>query len=380
MTPQSRGKKTHRSAAGITLVELAVSTAVLALLLVLLLSMVNQTGSVWRQTRGKIEQFREAREGFESMTRRLSQATLNTYWDYVDAAGNTRTAANYLTFLPTAYRRQSELRFISGPGLAGSATSTPPRPTHSMFFQAPLGFTAPLNPTDTTYTQYEGLENLLNTWGYFIEFGDDASLKPSFVTAPNKNRFRLLELMQSSQAMGLYGLEVAAGGNPFYKGRDWFLNPINSTPLATRPVHVLAENVIALVLLPRLAAGEKNAKGVAYGPKDLAPNYLYDSTATNAIAALNPNHQLPPVVQVTMVAIDEASAQRLTPADNTDIQAALGPLFKNAANYEDDLKINPAAAADASLENLLVTRRINYRVFTTQIAIKGAKWSREQTN
>jgi uncharacterized protein (TIGR02599 family) len=78
MTPGSRGKNPHRSAAGVTLVELAVSTAVLALLLLLLLSMVNQTDSVWRQTRGKIEQFREAREGFESMTRRLGQATLNT--------------------------------------------------------------------------------------------------------------------------------------------------------------------------------------------------------------------------------------------------------------------------------------------------------------
>ena len=380
MTPQSRGKNPHRSAAGVTLVELAVSTAVLALLLLLLLSMVNQTDSVWRQTRGKIEQFREAREGFESMTRRLGQATLNTYWDYVDADGNTRTAANNLTFVPRAYRRQSELRFISGPGLAGSETSAPPRPTHALFFQAPLGFTAPLDDTDTTYTQYGGLENLLNTWGYFIELGDDRALKPAFVQAPDKTRFRLLELMQSSQAMELYGLQVMAGGNPLYKGREWFLNPINSTPLAARPVHVLAENVIALVLLPRLAAGEKDPKGAAYRASDLAPSYLYDSTATRDIAALNPSHQLPPVVQVTMVAIDEASAQRLTAADHTALLKAMEPLFKNAADYETDLKIGPATAAQPSLETLLVTRRINYRVFTTQIAIKGAKWSREQTN
>ncbi len=143
--------------------------------------MVGQTGAAWRHTMGKIDQFRSARNGFEAMTRRLSEATLNTYYDYFDSNGNSSTSGSY-TGTPSYYGRQSELRFISGPGLAGTATSTPPRPTHSIFFQAPLGFVAPVSSSDTTYTQYQGLNNLVNTWGYYLEFADDQQ-RPSFMSS-----------------------------------------------------------------------------------------------------------------------------------------------------------------------------------------------------
>ena len=343
---------------GFTLVEVLVSMAVLALLLVVMASILNQTTTAWRSTRGKIEQFRQARDAFESMTRKISQSTLNTYWDYLDAGNATRTPANSSTFVPVRYARQSELRFISGPGLAGTAAGSPPRPTHSIFFVAPLG--------DVEKTDYSGLQNLLNTWGYYVEFADDSKLRPDFVTSPTKNRFRLMELMQPSESMTLYKYTTVTPGVPdsgsTYAGKDWFTDALAGT---SPPVHVLAENVIALVLLPKLTPQE-DSTGTS-----LSPSYLYDSTVKRATAAINSKNQLPPVVQMTMVAIDETSANRMTAADNTALQTKLGGLFTDASQYAADL---------TTLEQYLVDKRINYRIFTTNVSIKGAKWSREQVN
>lgn len=325
--------------------------AVLALLLVVMVSILNQATSAWRSTQGKIEQFRQARDGFESMTRKISQSTLNTYWDYLDASDNARTPANASTFVAARYARQSELRFISGPGLAGTAAGSVPRPTHSIFFLAPLG--------DVDDSSYSGLQNLLNTWGYYIEYADDSTFRPDFVTLPKKSRFRLMELMQPSEAMTLYKY---SSGNSTYYGTEWFTDALTANPA---PVHVLAENVIALVLLPRLTPQE-DSTGTW-----LSPDYLYDSTIKRATAAINSKNQLPPVIQMTMVAIDETSANRMTAADNTALQTKLGALFTDASQYAADL---------AKLEEYLVSQHINYRTFTTNVSIKGAKWSREQVN
>ena len=66
---------------GFTLTEILVATAILAIIIGILFSMTQQTGKVWKNTTGKVEVFRTARNAFEAMTRTLSQATLNTYYD-----------------------------------------------------------------------------------------------------------------------------------------------------------------------------------------------------------------------------------------------------------------------------------------------------------
>ena len=347
-TPNAQIPK--REFAAFTLVELLVSMVVLMVLVVVMGSMLTMTTKTWRSTRGKIEQFRQARDAFESLTRRISQSTLNTYWDYLDASGAARTPSNSGNFTATRYARQSELRFISGPGLAGTATSTPPRPTHSIFFLAPLGIAS-----DSGYTD---LQTLLNTWGYFIEYSDD-KLHPTFLTPPVRNRFRLVELMLPSESMTIYS---HTAGNATYSGKEWFTDALTAT---TPPVHVVAENVIALVLLPKLTP-EEDPTGTA-----LSANYTYSSTVSSSNATINSKNQLPPVVMMTMVAIDETSAKRMSDADNTNLQSQLGGLFSDATMYSADL---------ATLEAYLVSKRINYRTFTSNISIKGAKWSREQTN
>ena len=173
--------------AGFTILELLVSIAVVSVLLVVLASVSGHVQKVYRSSMGKAEQFREARTAFEAITSRLAQAALNTYWDY-DNPNN-----------PTRYMRQSELRFQSGnaPALLGNTYP----PSHAIFFQAPLGLT-------TNSTAYGGLDNLLNTWGYFIEFGDDSNIRPGFLDTSGvakRPRFRLMELSLPTENLALPG-------------------------------------------------------------------------------------------------------------------------------------------------------------------------------
>jgi prepilin-type N-terminal cleavage/methylation domain-containing protein len=82
-----RSGKAH----GFTLVELLVSTAIIALIMLMLVQVTNNISAAWRGTAEKVDKFQGARDGFEAMTRRISQATLNTYWDYYDISGVARS-------------------------------------------------------------------------------------------------------------------------------------------------------------------------------------------------------------------------------------------------------------------------------------------------
>ena len=136
----------RRRRSAFTLIEVLVSAAILVAILGFMVTVADQTSRIMRTTTGKVEQFREARAGFERITTRLSQATLNTYWDY----DNPTT--------PTRYERRSELRFVTGDaGDLLGASNTNYRISHCVFFNAPLG----LVKTDT----YRGLGNVLNSVG-----------------------------------------------------------------------------------------------------------------------------------------------------------------------------------------------------------------------
>ena len=353
---------------GFTLVELMLSVSLIALIALMLVSMTNSTAATWRYTTGRIEQFRSADAAFESITRRLSQATLNTYWDYFDASGNARTPANAASFVPKTYGRQSDLRFITGKTETLAGTTTPRRPTQCVFFQAPFGFVADPTGNDPNYTNFVGLANLLNTWGYYVEFNQD--IRPDFIekmTNPpaKRYRYRLMELMQPSNALTIYGQDTS--NQPYNAGKKWFtegMKPVS--PPVPQPYHVLAENIIALVLQPKLSKKDEDTTA-----KKLSKDYAYDSTTTNAVSDINPKNQLPPIVQVTLVAIDEASANRLANgATPPKFDATLDTLFTDTSKFDDDLK---------TLQTTLVNSKppVSFRVFTSNVSIRGAKWSRK---
>jgi len=394
-----------------TLVEMLVSMAIVVMLLGILLSIVDATRQTWTYTRAKVSEFQDAREAFESITRQLSQATLNTYWDY-----NSPTN-------PTAYHRQSELRFISGDSATllngvtsgGTALQTV---THAVFFQAPFGYVS--NPA------YENLKTLLNTWGYFIQFGSDQNFRPGFINnlknPPRlRYRFRVMEYMEPSDELTLYtytnGHSVynnnhTQGSLPWYAATTWFTNPLSTwfgeaspSLTGTGPtLRVLGENIIALVLLPKLApdqiASLNSAPGSSgtYSDASLVSSepgfpYFYDSTGggvsgddmggNTSNPSLDSTNQLPPVVQVTLVAVDEPSYSRFQGIKTTMPSSTILPLstlFKSVGSTTDPTKPNGYAADLQTLQNALQAQQINYRVYTENVSIQAAKWSMDQTN
>ena len=377
---------------GFTLIELMLSTAIISLIMLILVSVTTQTSATWRYTTGKIEQFRESRAAFESITTKISQATLNTYWDYgYDSAG-----------LPTRYERRSELRFNSGSADALIGSIGPvdgsgekgTRVTHAVFFHAPIGIVGSANP------QYHGLESLLNVWGYYVELNSDSNFRPPFLNnaaspAPLRYRFRLMEFMQPSENLSTYSYTSGVlGGKPVattYQGTEWFKNAVNATPSNTSPSpsRPVAENIIALIITPRLSKrDEQEVKGGAseIDSSPLAPKYSYDSSLTKndgqagTDPRINPKNQLPPVLQITMVAIDETSAARLNLGTATGDIFKLKGKFADTTKYTSDLVVQPGAAADVSLEKTLIDKKVNYRIFTTNVPIRAAKWSRDQVN
>ncbi len=433
-------KNHHQSRSAFTLVEVVVSSALIVAILGLLLASVDQTRRVVNSTTNRITQFQAARAGFDAMTRNLSQATLNTYWD-LDMDSTTGN--------PTGYRRQSDLHFVlrkaaqknADDQFFGSADETK-YPTHTIFFQAPIGMTSLVETGSAVQArQYRSLSNLLSVVGYYIVWDEDRFL-PKFITPdlanPDKNlvprryRYRLMEVMQPGEAMMVYNninytnLKFDNNGNvttsstpasPFKLPTDWVRVATGKLPPAAQLTtafptikqqdnsRILAENIVAMIILPKLAEKDRTAPDAL---NDLTDNFEYDSrplpafqsqaqvvpaNLKNLANVLSPKqlkqlHQLPPILQVTMVAIDEPSAVKLH--DYTKGNAFAPPtwcqgMFKTVTNIADFQKElgDPSGPASDSLighisnvDNKQPTPRMNYRVFTTDVILRNSKWSK----
>ncbi len=335
---------------GFTILEILTATAILAAILVVVFSVISHSTGVWRRANANIDAFQNARAVFDIMTSRLGQATLNTYWDYYDAGYQPfRLATNGAGFVPKSYGRYSDLHFVSGPATALIPALPPDSSalaTQAVFFTVPTGL--------TTNASYQPMPELLSACGFFVAFGGDDATRPSIVTAPVNYRWRLMELTAAAESLDVFASAT---------GTDWF-----TAPVAGGQVRPLADNIIALVIWPRLAPQNDPAGD------SIAPDYAYDSRTTGAWSGGRQPvqaHQLPPSVQVTMVAIDEASAIRLQQQSGSTPPTAITDAL--AGRFTSDV----TACADdlRQVEADLVKNHINYRVFTTTVALRESRWS-----
>lgn len=454
----SRGTRIE---SGFTLVELMVSTALIALLMLMLLQTVDQTQNIWKRTTAKIAQFQASRAAFESMNRRLSQATLNTYYRATDTASGD-SKANFL------FRRQSELHFVSGhlanattdsgtvPGIFTASPTLPglyqptarAYPTHGVFFFAPLGITEEGGAKGTDFEatrRFRGLDAMLTACGYFIEYGDDP-WRPKVLPlatetdpgVPPRLRFRLMELSVPAEELLIFKRLPTVNGNnndptktvpgepwewkwsvtpqnldsksnhyegitktdirtgkittnatwirPFWmlneKSEKYETSALKRTTLGANNINrftygrVMADNVIALVVLPKLAEKDRPSP-TKIG--SLAPDYQFDSWrvidtdkgSNIGLANCVRDNKLPPIIQVVMVAIDETSALRLPRNVVPDWTIRDKQLFTHVDD-EDDLLRDLA-----ELEKRLQHDKINYRVFSSDIVLRSSKWSKD---
>jgi uncharacterized protein (TIGR02599 family) len=297
---------------GFTLVEVLVSSAVLAMLLGMLAWSTSFSLSTVGRAEAKIDQFGAARAGFDRLTATLSQATLNTYWDYDNPAA------------PTKYVRKSDLRFLIEAG---------PRGGHAVYFQAPLARGI-----------REGTAGLLNAVGYSVDFNENV-WRPGHVTLP-RWRYRLMQGIQPAENLSVFNAPITSTGWKTALGDP------------TQAAFPLAENVIAMVLWPRLPQSQ-DPQGT-----QLSPNFLYNSGAGTPVQSA----QLPPEIQVTLTVIDEASASRMDLGNlpPTVISNALAGRFALAADFEKDL---------AAVQNQLTAAGVNHLVLSSSVVLRESKWS-----
>ncbi|MES2307249.1 MAG: Verru_Chthon cassette protein C [Verrucomicrobiota bacterium] len=361
-------KSSFKSSRAFTLIEVLVASAVLIMLMGMIAVVTGQISKVWRNTDSKIDSFRGARLGMSVMNRVLSQATLNSYSDYFSLKNNRFCNTVEPADEREAYRRRSELHFISGNAaevLKGAGASS--ISSHAIFFQAPLGYTEKAE-------EYGGLGHLLNACGFYVEYSQDVE-QPDFLKLLEparlpRYRYRLMMMMQPTEFLKIYGDPKTLASSP----RGWFVDDFQKY---SRPI---AENVIAMVVLckrPNPSSG--NQKTAFYLPVSSEGNsYLYDSRTApgdNAKQAETSN-QLPPLVQVTLVSIDEKSAQNISEkSGEEDPKLVPTTLFQSPENYEKDMK---------DLEDILKAKPENtaqntipcqYRIYSFDILIRSSSWN-----
>ncbi len=375
----------RRAAPAFTLVELLVAMTILVILLVAVVVSIQGVQSSWRLTRSAVREHLEGRRALETVVTNLSRATLHPRWvtdidTITDPVG-----------IPTALVPQSDLHYVSGPArtLVPSVRSIS---GHAVFFQGPFGFPgSPRNLLDNPDAAlYQTLPHTLSAWGYYVEFGRDHTELPNFVTAPRqgrpapprKHRFRLMEYRQPAHELSLmvqppgaqrplHGLQNAT--NLLY---EWFQTPISrSQPggsAANRRVSIVAENILALIIVPYdprlgvLTAGASNSTS----PYQLAPDYLYDSRRHqweqgSTLGAVT-RHQLPPAVEIAIVALAEDAWENITEAEairqGESLVSLMSGLFLTAANYSNDLQY---------LDQELNNRRLGHQILTQVVLLNG---------
>ncbi|RYD77949.1 MAG: hypothetical protein EOP84_14900 [Verrucomicrobiaceae bacterium] len=172
--------------------------------------------------------------------------------------------------------------------------------------------------------------------------------------------------------------------------------PVNGGS-ATESSWVRAENIVALVLLPKLPERDRVPRGS--DKLDLAPEYEYDSRPADSAGRPlrkesiatedygNQEHrkqfnQLPPVVQVVMVAIDEPSAIRQQAISGEDPPEWTKDLFKTCKKEGDLLRDlgDPVDPQDDTLLHRLghgtsKAPRMEYRIYSADVVLRGAKWT-----
>ena len=171
---------------GFTLLEVLITLAILLVILVAVMQFLTDVDQAWKSAAA--DPFAEAQNAFETVAKNLAAATLAPYQDYADSSGAFRTNA---AFVPDHLARRSDLDFVCGPGaganglLAASGRATT---GSGVFFLAPQGYTQ-------TYA-HTGMERLLNTMGYLVEFGDDDAAPGFILPQTHWWRWRLKQVLQ----------------------------------------------------------------------------------------------------------------------------------------------------------------------------------------
>ena len=344
-------------AAGFSLIEMLTAMTILSVLMLLMTTLLDQVQRSWTFGENRISQFREARVAFDLMTKNMSQSSMNTYWDY-EFDDDTNEIKKY--------RKRTELHFYSTEaekiasrlGLSGRTSG------HAVFFQAPLGYSV----------KYRNLNNLFNGRGYLVVHGSDAAFRPSFVDV-DRYRFRLMEFRPPAEFNQVFQDaidELGDGNSGEQKFEDWWNQGLTAVGGGKFEDHLnpLAENIILLVATPMDSISSQGDDRYDTS-STIAPEYEFNS---NEPVSQEFGQQVPPLIKVTMVAIDESTAVRLTEENGPAMPQIIPPnLFKRVNEFNSDVGKLIEYFNEHNRDSNQYSR-INYRVFSTVVMLRASKW------
>lgn len=371
----------HRPAAdqvGYTLVELLVAMAALSIIMLGIVMSMQSVQSAWRITRTAVREHQEGRRAIETISDHVSRAVLHTRWEPLQEIDESAPS------VPTLVA-QSDLHFVCG---IGSSLLPNLRNVcgHAVFFQGPLGYQGSLNglkPTEDV-PSYQTLPSVLNAWGYYVEFGRDTRSLPPALTSnrqgrpppASKHRFRLFEFRQPAHELQLFLTapgQIQPNMSNYTDQTDlyeWFRKPIQMGFSTVNPrerrVSLVAENVLAIVIAPydpqvRSLRDRANSLEAPYA---LAPDYLYDTRRhqwdpTSPLAATT-RHQLPPAIQMAVIAIGEDDWDNLSEAEaiqqGENLVTYVNGMFKTAGRFQSDLALVETELNERGLSHQIMTR------------------------
>lgn len=351
-----------RSSSGFTLVELMVGTTILLIVMGLLILLISSISKITLRTKQEIQGFQSVRLGLETVSRKLSQAVLNPYWDYYDADGVRMT--DYQKQEPATYGRYSELHFTCGPldryGLDSETSS------HGVFFQAPLGY--------TRQPSLEGVKGLINIVGYHVGFYVQPAPLPFF---KDQKKWGLLETVLPAEEVNFYANAFQTGSNEG-SNFSWFLPFIQNSSDRRYTVSV-GDNILALVLLPHYPDSEDQS--LVTKSSYLTPDLFYDSRKkgpSGKEVSLSKKsgenwsaswlHLLPPIMEVYVLGMSEDSALLV----NADPKL-LSSLFSKSY-FRDPRQI------ESELDEIVLSaekKRLQFRWFKSSVVLYASRWESE---
>lgn len=317
---------------------------ILLMMMLIITQVIGTAQRTWRQASARLSQFREARTAFDTITRGLSQATINAYRTYDYGYGGPAGLPKDALQAPVGYVRTAELGMLMGPvntvlgEFGSSATVTP---GHAVLFQAPLGYTG--------NSAYRPLNRLLCVRGYFIYFSDDKNYLPQGLAGrlESKSRFRLYEYQPTTET------------NTVYTGSTnvaWTQVTKKSVDDNKRPV---AENILTLIMAPSFDVATSGGALVTLSQASTSDSYTFNSYTDGGTK----RYHLPNSVKVVMVAMDEESASRLSAQYGNRPPQLFSVGLASPDTLTNDLKL---------IRDSLLKAKINYRIFSSTISIPAA--------
>lgn len=369
------------------MVEMLLSVTILSILILMLTSTVSNVQEVVTRSQSQAEEFKESRQAFELMSRRLSRATLNGYWGYVYQDPKAKNP------VPLYYDRQSDLHYVQEK--VGTLLPQAGGNGHAVFFQALLGDT---DPTTQHGEEISDLHDLLNCWGFYVSYGSDLTRRPQFLKEehglalnPERKRFRLMEFRQPPDQSILFSKTFDINNkkttSELYK---WFRGPFKDPSKTTDSYSVpLAENVLAVVITPYIYVTTADSKGVSTTDMRKKQSYEYDTrlfqwrsgSGQDIISAKN---QLPAMLELTIIATDERSYEKLEQQHGVDgaaakIREVFDGLLKLSTNFAPDPNNVQVKEYDVDkIEKRLQDLKMNYKIFTTTVSLRASKWITER--